>query len=58
MPKKMFRCVSCNEYTLNPTKCPKCGGKVKTPHPPKFSPHDKYQEYRISYFKEKYADMF
>jgi len=26
---------------------PRCGGPVKVPHPPKFSPEDKYQRYRI-----------
>jgi H/ACA ribonucleoprotein complex subunit 3 len=27
--------------------CPYCGGKVKIPHPAKFSPDDKYIKYRI-----------
>ncbi len=27
-------------------KCPKCGVKTENPKPPKFSPKDKYAEYR------------
>jgi H/ACA ribonucleoprotein complex subunit 3 len=41
------KCEKCHVYTLNKEKCPKCGGKVHVPHPPKFSPHDKYIKYRI-----------
>ena len=26
--------------------CPKCGAAAKLPHPPKFSPEDKYGRYR------------
>jgi len=25
-----------------------CGGKVRVPHPPKFSPDDKYIKYRMA----------
>jgi len=42
MIKKCFRC---GIYTLK-DKCPKCGEKTRTPHPPKFSPEDKYGKYR------------
>jgi H/ACA ribonucleoprotein complex subunit 3 len=41
------KCDKCNIYTLKTEKCPKCGGKVHVPHPPKFSPHDKYLRYRM-----------
>jgi len=41
------RCKNCGWYTLSKTRCPKCGGEVEVPHPPKFSPEDKYQRYRI-----------
>ncbi|MHA1340642.1 MAG: RNA-protein complex protein Nop10 [Promethearchaeota archaeon] len=54
MPKKMFKCEKCLQYTLSKDICPKCGGKVKTPHPPKFSLVDKYQKYRIPLFKKKF----
>jgi len=46
-------CSKCQEYTLSTKECPKCGDAVKTPHPPKFSPQDKYQKYRIPLFKQK-----
>jgi len=39
------KCFSCEIYTLK-EKCPKCGKKTRTPHPPKFSPEDKYGKYR------------
>jgi len=46
------KCEKCGSYTLKKEKCPRCGGKVKVPHPPKFSPHDKYLKYRLM-LKEK-----
>ncbi|HJX23517.1 MAG TPA: nucleolar RNA-binding Nop10p family protein [Candidatus Bathyarchaeia archaeon] len=27
-------------------KCPSCEGTLRIPHPPKFSPEDKYEKYR------------
>jgi len=41
------KCVKCGKYTLNKVLCPYCGGKVRVPHPPKFSPDDKYLKYRM-----------
>jgi H/ACA ribonucleoprotein complex subunit 3 len=46
MPWLLRKCVSCGSYTLNKEKCPYCGGEVRIPHPPKFSPEDKYGKYR------------
>jgi len=40
------KCVECQRYTLNQEKCPYCEGKVRVPHPAKFSPEDKYAKYR------------
>lgn len=40
------KCIECGKYTLKRDKCPYCGGKVKVPHPAKFSPDDKYAKYR------------
>lgn len=42
----LFKCTKCDEYTLNQKQCPKCGGVVVDPKPPKYSPQDKYGEYR------------
>ncbi|AFZ70147.1 putative Zn-ribbon RNA-binding protein [Caldisphaera lagunensis DSM 15908] len=45
------KCIKCNRYTLSQERCPYCGGQLKVPHPPKYSPNDKYIEYR---YKLKY----
>ena len=42
----LFRCGKCGQYTLEQTKCPKCGGVVSSPKPSKYSPQDKYGAYR------------
>ena len=41
------RCKNCDSYTLKTDACPKCGGPVMIPHPPKFSLDDKYRKYRL-----------
>ncbi|MFH0859728.1 MAG: RNA-protein complex protein Nop10 [Candidatus Altiarchaeota archaeon] len=41
----MLKCEKCGEYTLK-SACPKCGARAKTVVPPKYSPEDKYGEYR------------
>lgn len=43
--KKIMKCLNCKSYTLS-EKCPECGAKTVDPKPPKFSPEDKYGEYR------------
>ncbi|MEM0023244.1 MAG: RNA-protein complex protein Nop10 [Thermofilaceae archaeon] len=40
------KCARCGTYTLNRESCPKCGSPVRIPHPPRFSPEDKYSKYR------------
>jgi H/ACA ribonucleoprotein complex subunit 3 len=40
------RCKDCGKYTLNTVLCPYCSGKVRIPHPAKFSLDDKYIQYR------------
>ncbi|MCD6409273.1 MAG: RNA-protein complex protein Nop10 [Candidatus Verstraetearchaeota archaeon] len=40
------KCKSCGKYTISEKKCPYCGGELGNPHPPKFSPEDKYGKYR------------
>ena len=42
----MRKCVVCGRYTLRRDKCPVCGGPLVVPHPPRFSPEDKYVAYR------------
>ncbi|MGA3058765.1 MAG: RNA-protein complex protein Nop10 [Candidatus Bathyarchaeia archaeon] len=45
---QLRKCVNCEKYTLNKRSCPYCGGPVRIPHPPKFSPDDKYLKYRMA----------
>lgn len=42
----LSKCMKCSRYTLEEDKCPECGGPVTTPQPPRYSPQDKYGEYR------------
>jgi len=42
--KHILKCSKCSSYTLKET-C-KCGGKAATIKPPKYSPEDKYADYR------------
>jgi H/ACA ribonucleoprotein complex subunit 3 len=42
------KCEKCGKYTLKRDACRYCGGKVRVPHPPKFSPDDKYLMYRMA----------
>jgi H/ACA ribonucleoprotein complex subunit 3 len=42
------KCEKCGKYTLKKEQCPYCGGTVRVPHPPKFSPDDKYLMYRMA----------
>ncbi len=41
------RCKKCGRYTLRKDRCPYCNGEVENPHPPKYSPDDKYYFYRL-----------
>ena len=41
----MNKCSKCGKYTLAST-CKDCDAGAHTPHPPKFSPEDKYGKYR------------
>jgi H/ACA ribonucleoprotein complex subunit 3 len=43
----------CGRYTLSKDKCPFCGGDLVVPHPPRFSPEDKYVMYRLKMKLEK-----
>ncbi|MCJ7714195.1 RNA-protein complex protein Nop10 [Candidatus Bathyarchaeota archaeon] len=47
------KCVKCGNYTLNQKMCPLCHQSVRIPHPPKFSPDDKYLKYRMDIKKEQ-----
>ncbi|EWG07127.1 MAG: H/ACA RNA-protein complex component Nop10p [Candidatus Aramenus sulfurataquae] len=46
MKWKLRKCVFDGTYTFE-EKCPKCGRPTVVPHPPRFSPEDKYVKYRL-----------
>ncbi|MFX1564697.1 MAG: RNA-protein complex protein Nop10 [Promethearchaeota archaeon] len=48
----MKKCSKCNTYTLNSTRCPRCGGPVVNAHPARFSIEDRYGSYRRKMKKE------
>jgi H/ACA ribonucleoprotein complex subunit 3 len=41
------KCPACGLYTLK-HECPNCKAITADPHPPKYSPDDKYVRYRIA----------
>ncbi len=43
--KKIKWCPSCEDYLLK-SECDKCGKKTVNPKPPKYSPEDRFGEYR------------
>ncbi|RLF06794.1 MAG: RNA-protein complex protein Nop10 [Thermoprotei archaeon] len=47
MKSLLMKCIKCRRYTLQHDKCPYCGGELKNPHPPRYSPYDKYVIYRL-----------
>lgn len=48
MAKSILKCIVCGNFTM---KEEHCGQKTINPKPAKYSPEDKYQEYRIKYKK-------
>ncbi|MDQ3972602.1 MAG: RNA-protein complex protein Nop10 [Thermoproteota archaeon] len=40
------KCPNCGKYTLK-QECNSCGVRTIDPHPPKYSPDDRYARYRI-----------
>ncbi|MEM0015407.1 MAG: RNA-protein complex protein Nop10 [Zestosphaera sp.] len=41
------KCPNCGRYTLRES-CPACNTRTVCPHPPRFSPIDRYVDYRIA----------
>jgi len=48
MAKSILKCIKCGSYTL---KDKHCGKETINPKPAKYSPEDKYQDYRMKYKK-------
>lgn len=57
MTHRLKRCMKCFRYTITTKTCPVCKSPVENVHPPRFSLQDKYQEYRLPYFKEKMQSL-
>lgn len=47
----MFKCPACKRYTLEP-KCPACGEAAISPMPARYSPQDRYGDYRRAMKRE------
>jgi len=45
MDSNIAKCMACGAYSYG-SKCLKCGAATASPHPPRFSPEDKYGHYR------------
>ena len=45
MSRKIRFCGECKEYTMN-SSCPKCSNETILAGPQRFSPEDRYGEYR------------
>jgi len=45
MKTTLRKCARCREYTLKDT-CPRGGAQTSPPIPPRYSPDDRYGEYR------------
>jgi H/ACA ribonucleoprotein complex subunit 3 len=45
LTSSILYCENCKEYTLKQV-CPRCGSRTVQRKPPKYSPEDKYADYR------------
>ncbi|HVO77891.1 MAG TPA: RNA-protein complex protein Nop10 [Methanomassiliicoccales archaeon] len=52
MKTLLRRCPSCHEYTMA-EKCPRDGTPTEVPLPPRYSPDDRYGEYRRKLRQER-----
>lgn len=55
MKTHLRKCPACRRYTLAAT-CPQCKGATLMPIPAKYSPEDRYGEYRRRLKKEMAED--
>ena len=60
MTKYLQKCKECKRYGLAnaESKCRHCGGQLINVNPPKFSLIDKYGQYRLKFFKEKFDKKY
>ncbi|MCL1979301.1 MAG: RNA-protein complex protein Nop10 [Methanomassiliicoccaceae archaeon] len=55
MRSSFRKCTSCGRYTLN-DGCPSCGSATVSPVPVRFSPEDRYGDYRRKAVIEEYGE--
>ncbi|MCL2333263.1 MAG: RNA-protein complex protein Nop10 [Candidatus Methanoplasma sp.] len=55
MASSFRRCTACKRYTMK-DKCPSCGSMTTDPAPIKYSPEDRYGEYRRKAITEEYGE--
>ncbi|MDR1954335.1 MAG: RNA-protein complex protein Nop10 [Candidatus Methanoplasma sp.] len=55
MRSVLRKCTSCGRYTLS-SECPSCGSAVTSPAPMRFSPVDRYGDYRRKAIIEEYGE--
>jgi H/ACA ribonucleoprotein complex subunit 3 len=58
MTHHLMKCTKCQKYTLADHICPYCSAALEGVYPPKYSPEDKYQKYRLDYFRSKMVARF
>lgn len=51
----ILRCTACGAYTLREV-CPSCGARAASPHPPRYSPEDRWGAYRRRAKAERMAE--
>ncbi|MCL2031877.1 MAG: RNA-protein complex protein Nop10 [Methanomassiliicoccaceae archaeon] len=55
MSSSLRKCASCGKYSLE-SECPSCGSPAGNPAPAKFSPDDRYGDYRRKAIIEEYGE--
>jgi H/ACA ribonucleoprotein complex subunit 3 len=55
MKTSIKKCAICGKYTLKDI-CPRCKNVASSPAPAKFSPEDRYGEYRRISIIEEYGE--
>lgn len=55
MKSEIRKCTKCERYTLD-TKCPICSSDTVCSVPVRYSPDDRYGEYRRTSIREEYGE--
>lgn len=55
MKSALRKCKECGIYSTKDV-CPKCGNPTSTALPPRYSPDDRYGEYRRKSIAEEYGE--